>query len=246
MTKKGIACEYAPHSIDTKVFKPTNEIQGQPVRDYMGTEGKFVIGVVAANKASGLVHRKAYSEVLMAFSIFHKDHPNSVLYLHTEPLGQQGGWNLINLAQALDIPKDAILFPPFLDYKYGIPQTDLAALYTGMDVLLAQSYGGGFEVPIIEAQACGTRVIGTSWTAPKDLVADDGWLTEGIPQWDAGQDAFWQIPSIPSIVAALEEAYKAPRNRSQISIDFAAQFDSDTIWDKYWVPIFKKLLKAQK
>jgi glycosyltransferase involved in cell wall biosynthesis len=243
MKAKGIDCEYAPHSIDTKIFKPTYKIQGQDVRDYMGTEGKFVVGIVAANKASGMIHRKAFSETLLAFSIFQKTHPDAVLYIHTDPLGQAGGWNLIKMMQALDIPKEAVCFPPFLDYKYGIPQTDLAALYTGMDVLLAQSYGGGFEVPIIEAQACGTRVIGTSWTAPKDLVAEDGWLTTGVPFWDAGQDAFWQMPAIPSIVEALEQAYNAPRERSQVAIDFAADFDSDVVWEKHWLPIFKKLLK---
>ena len=243
MRAKGIDCEYAPHSINTSIFKPTYEIQGQPVRDYMGTKDNFVVGIVAANKASGQIHRKAFSETLLAFSIFHKQHPDAVLYIHTDPIGQAGGWNLLNLLQALGIPKEAVLFPPFIDYKYGITQQDLAALYTGMDVLLAQSYGGGFEVPIIEAQACGTRVIGTSWTAPKDLVADDGWVTEGVPSWDAGQDAFWQIPSVSSIVAALNLAYDAPRERSQVAIDFASEFDSNKVWAKYWQPIFKKLLK---
>ena len=242
MTAKGIACHYAPHSIDTKIFKPTYEINGKPIREYMGTKDKFVIGVVAANKSSGLVHRKAFSELLIAFSVFHKAHPDAVLYLHTDPIGA-GGWNLLNILQSLSIPKDAILFPPYIDYKYGIPQKDLAALYTGMDVFLALSYGGGFEVPLMEAQACGTRAISTSWTAPKDLVADDGWLVEGQPQWDAGQDAFWQAPLIPSIVEALEQAYNAPRERSQVAIDFAANFDSDVVWDKHWRPIFKELFK---
>lgn len=245
MKAKGIDCEYAPHSIDTKIFKPTDKVQGQPVRQFMGTEGKFVIGVVAANKASGLVHRKAFSELLMAFSIFHEKHPDSVLYLHTDPLGTAGGWNLLNLLASLNIPKEAVLFPPFVDYKYGIPQTDLAGLYTGMDVLLALSYGGGFEVPIIEAQACGTRVISTSWTAPKDLVSEDGWLVDGVPFWDAGQDAFWQMPSIPSVVSALELAYEAPRERSQVSIDFASEFDSEKVWQTHWTPIFKKLFQQR-
>ena len=243
MAAKGIDCDYVPHAIDTKVFKPTAQIQGTDVREYMDTKNNFVVGVVAANKASGLVHRKSFSETLIAFSIFHKKHPDARLYLHTDPLGSAGGWNLLNLITALDIPKDAVLFPPFVDYKYGIAQEDLAALYTGMDVLLAPCMGGGFEVPIMEAQACGTRVISSSWTAPKDLVADDGWLIEGQPTWDAGQDAFWMTPLIPSMVSALEEAYAAGGGRSDAAIKFAADFDADVVWDKYWLPVLNKLLK---
>lgn len=244
MKRKGIECEYVPHAIDTKVMKPTATIQGQDAREFMGlTEDQFLVGSVAANKASGLIHRKAFSENLLAFSIFLEKHPNAKLYLHTDPLGTAGGWNLLKVLQAFGIPKDSVLFPPFVDYRYGMSTEDLAGLYSAMDVLLAPSFGGGFEIPIVEAQACGTRVIASSWTAPKDLVAEDGWLVDGQPMWDAGQDAVWQIPSIPSIVEALELAYQAERGPSQIAIDFAKQFDVETVWDKHWLPVLKKLLK---
>jgi len=112
-----------------------------------------------------------------------------------------------------------------------------------MDVLLAPSYGEGFGIPTVEAQACGTRVIGSNWGATPDLIGDDGWLVDGQPQWDAGQDSIWTVPSVPSIVEALEQAYTADRGPSQIAIDFAKQFDVDTVWDKYWLPVLKKLLK---
>ena len=244
MKAKGIDCEYVPHAIDTKIMKPTWEIQGQNVREFMGVdEDTFVVGSVAANKASGLLHRKAFSENLLAFSIFRQTHPNSVLYLHTDPLGTAGGWNLLPMLKAMGIPKEAVMFPPFVDFKFGMPAEQVAALYTGMDVLLAPSFGGGFEIPIVEAQACGTRVIASSWTAPKDLVADDGWLVEGQPMWDPSQEAFWQVPLIPSIVSALELAYEAGRGRSQVAMDFAKQFDVEAVWEKYWIPVLKKLLK---
>jgi len=244
MKSRGIDCEYVPHAIDTKIMKPTWEIDGQNVREFMGVdEDTFVVGSVAANKASGLLHRKAFSENLLAFSIFRQTHPNSVLYLHTDPLGTAGGWNLLPMLKAMGIPKEAVMFPPFVDFKFGMSAEQVAALYTGMDVLLAPSYGGGFEIPIVEAQACGTRVIASSWTAPKDLVASDGWLVEGQPMWDPAQEAFWQVPLVPSIVSALELAYEAGRGRSQVAIDFAQQFEVETVWEKYWVPVLKKLLK---
>jgi len=242
MNAKGIDCEYVPHGIDTKIFKPTGKIQGQDVREYMGLTDEFVVGMNAANKASGLIHRKAFSENLLAFSIFRERHPDAVLYLHTDPLGSAGGWNLLKVLQAFAIPKEAVMFPPMVDYKYGMPQQDLAALYSAMDVLLAPGYGEGFGLPTVEAQACGTRVIGSNWGATPDLVADDGWLVDGQPMWDAGQDAIWTTPSVPSIVEALEQAYKADRGPSKVAIEFAKQFDVETVWRENWIPTLTRLL----
>jgi glycosyltransferase involved in cell wall biosynthesis len=243
MAAKGIECEYVPHAIETKIFKPTENIGQQKTRDYMGiTDDQFLVGIVAANKSSGLVHRKAFSENLLSFSIFRQKHPDAVLYLHTDPVGP-GGWNLLKILSAYGIPKESVLFPAPMDYRYGMTQEHLASLYTAMDVLLAPCYGGGFELPIMEAQACGTRVITSSWTAPKDLVSEDGWLVEGQPQWDSGQDATWMIPNVSSTVNALEAAYKAERGTSQKAIDFAKGFDVEHVWHKYWMPTLKKLLK---
>ncbi len=244
MTAKGIECEYVPHAIDTKVYKPTYQIGKHAINDYLGIkEDDFLVGVVAANKASGLVHRKAFGEVLMAFSIFLKQQPDALLYIHTDPYGRAGGWNLITILQSLGIPKDKVLLPNPHDYRFGLSQANMAAIYTRLDVLLAPSMGEGFGVPVMEAQACGSRVIGSNWAATPDLLSEDSWLTDGQPAWDAGQDAWWETPNIPSLVNALKEAYYAPRGPSQVAIDFAKDFDIQTVWDKHWVPVLKKLLK---
>jgi hypothetical protein len=51
---------------------------------------------------------------------------------------------------------DSVLFPNPIDYRFGYEREQLAALYTTADVALQVSYGGGFELPLMEAQACGT------------------------------------------------------------------------------------------
>jgi glycosyltransferase involved in cell wall biosynthesis len=244
MNAKGIECEYAPHAIDTKVYKPTYKIGAHEINEYLGiTPDTFMVGVVAANKASGLVHRKAYGELILAFSIFAKDKPDAVLYLHTDSFGYSGGWNLLNILASLGVKKEQIIFPNPQDYRFGLAQSDLAALYTRMDVLLAPSLGEGFGVPSVEAQSCGTRVIGSNWAATPDLVSPDSWLVDGQLSWDAGQDAWWMTPNVSSLVNALELAYKAERGPSQVAIDFASQFDVEKVWNESWVPILKKLLK---
>lgn len=243
MNAKDIECEYAPHAIDTKVYKPTYKIGAHDINEYLGlTPDTFVVGVVAANKAAGLVHRKAYGELILAFSIFAKDKPDAVLYMHTDSLGFSGGWNLLNILASLGVKKEQVIFPNPQDYRFGLSQTNLAALYTRMDVLLAPSLGEGFGVPLVEAMACGVRAIGSNWAATPDLVSPDSWLTDGQLSWDAGQDAWWMTPNVSSLVNALEESYKAERGVSQVAIDFASQFDVEKVWDESWVPILKKLL----
>lgn len=241
LDQAGIDNVYIPHGVDTKEIKESWVLpSGQDVRDYWKTHDKFVVGMVAANKASGLVHRKAFSENLMAFSIFRKRHEDAVLYLHTDVTGSGIGWNLMELLNSLGVPQDAVLFVNPLEYRYGSSREALACYYTGMDVLLAPSLGEGFGVPTIEAQAAGTRVIASKWAASEDLVSDDGWLVQGTPSWDAGQLSWWQTPSVPSIVDALEEAYNAGKGRSKVSVEFAQQFDVEKVWARDWMPLLRK------
>lgn len=241
MERDGIECEYVPHGVDTKIMREHYDLtSGQDVRDYFKSKDRFVVGMVAANKASGLLHRKAYNENLMAFSIFAKKHPDAMLYLHTDVTGSGIGWNLLELLKALGVPPNQVTVVNPIEYRYGSKVEDLAAYYSAMDVLLATSMGEGFGVPTIEAQACGTKVIASNWAASKDLVSDDGWLVGGTPAWDSGQHSWWQTPNVAEIVKALEEAYEAGKGRSEASVEFASQFDVEKVWKDSWMPLLRE------
>lgn len=202
---------------------------------------KFVVGMNAANKASGLIHRKAFGENLMAFSIFVKKHPDAVLYIHTDPVSPHG-WNLLNLGQLLGIPVENMMFVDPVSYRFGISQDDLAGIYSAMDVFLGTSYGEGFGVPTIEAQACGVPVIVSNCAASTELVGE-GWLVGGQPLYDNAQTAFFTIPSVPQIVDALEKAYERGKGKSEKATEFAQQFDHEVVWKEHWLPVLDKLLK---
>jgi glycosyltransferase involved in cell wall biosynthesis len=238
----GIASTYIPHAIDTKVFKYRQKMSdGVNAREYLGVKpDEFLVGVVSANKANGIVHRKAYGELILAWSVFVKKHPTAKLYLHTEPSGITGGFDLAALMQACGVPGDSIIFADVRRLRRGYSQEDMAALYSAFDVLANPSYGEGFGVPAVEAQACGTRVIASGWAASADLVAEDGWLLQGTPFWDETQRAWWEIPLPGSIVNALEEAFKADRGPSQVARDFASQFDAERVWKWGWLPFFRE------
>jgi glycosyltransferase involved in cell wall biosynthesis len=242
INKADVEGHYIPHSIDTKVFKPTTHILDQTIEEFMGFgNDRFVVGMNAANKSSGILHRKAYGENMMAFSMLCQKYPDAMLYIHAEA-GSPHGWNLAALGQMLGIPSDNMTFPDPLAYRYGMSQKMLAGIYSSFDVLLASSYGEGFGVPTIEAQACGVPVIVSNFAASPELVGD-GWIVGGQPLYDPSQHSFWEIPSVKEIYVALEEAYKRGKGKSDKAIEFASAFDHEKVWKDNWMPVLRNLLK---
>jgi len=238
----GMESTYIPHVIDMTVMKPTKNMFGMPARKYMGVpDDAFLVSMVAANKANGLIHRKAFAEQLLAFSMFHKKYPDSFLYLHTFDAPLLGGFDLKVLLQAVGLDETSVIVADPYELTVGYSEKALAAIYTASDVLLSATYGEGFGVPVIEAQACGTRVIASNWAATQDLVSENSWLVDGQPFWDNAHKAFFQIPLIPSLVASLELAYQADRGVDQVSIDFAKQFQVEKVWGESWLPLFRKV-----
>jgi glycosyltransferase involved in cell wall biosynthesis len=236
----GIASTYIPHAIDTKVYKPRDTMSdGVKARDYLGVKpDEFLVGMVSANKANGIVHRKCFAEMILAWSVFLKSYPKSKLYIHSESSGVMGGFDLITLMQACGVPADSVIFPDRERFRRGYSHEDMAALYSAFDVLAHPSMGEGFGLGAIEAQSCGTRVIASGWAASQDLV-EDGWLIQGTPFWDEQQRAWWQVPLVGSLESALVEAYKAPRGTSKIAREFASQFDAERVWKWGWLPFLR-------
>lgn len=242
LEQEGVECEYVPHAIES-VFRPTPQavFDSGPVdpRALMRVDrDAFVVMMNAANKGSAPV-RKAFGEAMLAFSIFASTRPDAVLYLHTDKTVGYGGIDLDALRLGCSLRDDQVVFVDQFAYRTDIPDHVLAALYTTSDVLLAPSRGEGFGIPVVEAQACGTSVIVSDWTAQPELCGD-GWVVGGQPEWDPHQGAWFFAPNVPEIVSALEKAYEAPRGTSMKAVEFAKQYDADTVYETQWKPILER------
>jgi glycosyltransferase involved in cell wall biosynthesis len=235
----GIESLYIPHGIES-TFKPMRRHKGTTGRDFIDiSKDRFIVGMNAANKGVS-PNRKAFGENILAFSMFAQKHDDAILYLHTDWAGSLGGIKLVDLLTAVGLEKHQYKFiDPYL-YRTGIDQETLATIYTAMDVLLATSYGEGFGIPTIEAQACGTPVIVSEFAASTELLGD-GWLVDGQPLWDAPQTSWFHMPSIPKIVEALEAAYDRGQGRSEKAIEFASSYKADFVYNKHWKPALEIL-----
>lgn len=154
MAEQGVDCHYIPHGVDTIVYSPGDKAA---IRDELKLpQDKFIVLMVAANQS--FPSRKAFPENLAGFARFHKEHPDSMLHLHTTrmPRGQMwDGIELDRLIHALGIT-DAVKFTDEYTMLLGLPDTEMAKLYNAADVLLSASMGEGFGVPCYPA---GVRVM---------------------------------------------------------------------------------------
>lgn len=233
---------YVPHGIETDVFKPAED-RAAARRRMNIPEDAFLVGMVANN--SGVSpSRKAFPEVLQAFSVFRETHPDAYLYLHTEVTGLlDNGLNLLGHAGVFGIPEEALCAANQVNYHRGnISKTQLAGIYSAFDVLVNPSYGEGFGLPIIEAQACGTPVIVTNFSSMPELCGA-GWLVGGQPFFNTASGAYWLAPSTAEILLALEQAYDArgdQKLRDQAR-EFALGYDADKIMAEHWTPVLEAL-----
>lgn len=246
LEQEEIPSKYIPHGIDTTVFKPTKNMRGKSFRDWIDVDSNtFLVTIVSANKADRVLHRKALAEQILAFSMFVQKYPNSFLYLHMDATPAIGGFDIAALLKATGVPKSKVAVADRDQLRIGYDRKDLAAIYSASDVLLCVSMGEGFGIPTVEAQACGTRVITSSWAASQDLAGPDSFLVEGQPFWHDLQSAWFQIPLVSSIVAALEKAYESERGMSESSIEFAQQFDVNRVWVSNWMPMLREIYEGQ-
>lgn len=229
--REGFDPIYVPHGIETQVFKP-DDVGGKAVRNKYGINpDTFVIGMACVNKPDS---RKGIDQQMQAFSIFHKRHPDSLLFMHTFP---KGGWELEKIALNLGIA-NAIKFPDqYSIVSQMIPAEGVAQWYNSLDLLSACSEGEGFGLPILEAQSCGIPVVTSNFSAMTELCSS-GWTVSGQRHWVGGHESWWATPNVEHIAERYEEAYAShgSTDYKDRARSFALDYDADLVAANYFKP----------
>jgi glycosyltransferase involved in cell wall biosynthesis len=229
---------YVPHGVDTGIYKPGDRTAYRETVNEIDND-TFVIGLIAMNRDPS---RKGIQEQFLAFAEFHKRHPDSFLAIHSAPAG---GLNLTAMAARLGVSA-AVGYPDTYSYDLGmITEEQIATWYQGLDILSLCSYGEGFGLPLIEAQACGIPVVTTDASATAELCGG-GWLVSGTDFWTDGHQSYWTRPDVADIAAAYEAAWEAREDGSlgqirKSAYEFAQQYAADRVSEVYWKPVLAEL-----
>jgi glycosyltransferase involved in cell wall biosynthesis len=236
LTDAGFPALYVPHAVDTsQVFVPLADREA--MREKLGLTGKFVIGINGANQDPV---RKAFPEQFAAFAQFRQNHPDALLGVHARTQTRMGV-DLARLAADLGIHDSVIFADQFAVASGLMGGADLAKWYGVLDLLSNCSYGEGFGLAIIEAQACGTPVCTTAFSAMIELTGS-GWCVAGDPYWNRGHQAWWMRPSVQAIAAAYESAYEQAAGMRDDAREFALRYDADRVLVEFWKPALDQLL----
>lgn len=224
---------YVPHGIDLDTFCPGDKAAARAAAGL--PEDAFVVGMVANNIGRD-GNRKAFSEQIAAFAELRRRHSDAMLILHTD-VDQPSGMRLRPFLRD-HLPEGSYTYTDIYTYRKGLSPAAVADVYRAMDVLTNCSYGEGFGIPIVEAQACGTPVVVTGATAMPELCGS-GWTVGYEKMWHDSQGGWAAKPRIDDIVDAYEQAYEKARDESMRAeaFAFAQDYGADLVTERYWRPV---------
>ena len=168
------------HGIDTSKFKRCSPAEALDVRNMWELQpNDLLIGCVATN-----TRRKQLSMLLEAFYLL-KHQVGSVktrLWLHTDKF-VGGECNIPALCTDLGLrdPEDVITTSSLKGYS----DEWLAQMYSACDVMTLPTGGEGFGYPVVEALACGTPCVTSTFGAQAEFYTDwvhSGWLVPPVAQ----------------------------------------------------------------
>lgn len=233
---------YIPHGLDMQKFVPMDPQQARKTLNF--PEDAFIVGFVGAN--AFMPSRKGIAEGLLAFRELLLRRPNVVLYMHTTWNTDRGGIDLTVLLDELGITEH-VFSPNQSAQRMGlIPHDKMPLFYSAFDVLLAPSMGEGFNLPVLEAEACGIPVVGTRTSGQQELIEQaGGWLVDGQP-YRRPMDTWWQMPKVDLLARALIQAYDERSKpqwglRKQAARSFAERYD----FDQTVLPLWNELLRGR-
>jgi len=222
---------YVPFGIDTGFWAPGDR---GAARDLLGLpHDVFIAGIDAAN----IGPRKGWGEQLAAFAAFRDRHAKSALLLIHSAKKHPEGIDLGHLVDGLGLD-GAVKFGSHTN----MTPAQMLTWYRSLDVLMQGSYGEGFGIPILQAQACGIPVIGTDCSAISEKIPHGtGWLVKGQRWWNPHHQAWWTIPSVSGLTAALAKAHRRQHAAPAIIRDHALPWDASRVTKEHWAPVLEEL-----
>lgn len=242
----GDKLQVIPHGINLQEFFPVSSEERARLRKfYFGPHaGKFIVINVNRNQ-----QRKDIPRSMMAFKEFHKECPNSLLYLHMAE--QDVGWNLVKVSEHLGLKLgEDVVFPKNFNVNTGFPVRIVNELYNCADVCISTAVGEGFGLSAVESMACKLPACFPSNTALTEIFSDGrGFLhrsgeTNNLRAvWPMDNEVIRCISDVETLVRNLKRIYNNPEVGRKVA-DKAHNWVVNTLqWNKHISPKFDTIIK---
>jgi glycosyltransferase involved in cell wall biosynthesis len=155
-----------PHGIDPATFQPSQEGRNQ-VRRNMGLNGFVFLSVGSMNGNKGI-------DLLMrAFAAVAQQRPDVTLFLKGADGIYPSAHMLDEMVRALPVNDQHLVADRLVYNGEPLSMRQMAALYGSADAYVSPYRAEGFNMPVMEAAACGVPVICTGGGSTDDFVTDD-------------------------------------------------------------------------
>lgn len=233
LEKEGFASHLIPEGIDLEIFKPMDK---QKMRDKYGLpQDAFMFGMVAANKENP--PRKSFQQVLEAFALFYKNHPEAAIFFHSQQ-NSPAGFPILEYARHLGVA-DRIYFINPYKAVFGADSKVICEEINCMDVYLNPSSTEGFGMGMVESQACGKVVIGNRCQSMPELVVEGktGLICETDRGWWRNLMGFVYPPNVDSLYEKMEESFKMAADKDTADLcrkNIMDNYNIDTLVETKW------------
>jgi glycosyltransferase involved in cell wall biosynthesis len=156
-----------PLGVNLDLYKPHGQRQS---RKRLGIPDRmldsFCVGFVGRNQP-----RKRIDSLIAMFAewVHTHDIQDTLLLLHVAPTGDRG-WDLKQLGMYYGLKERMLLFVP--EVGAGIAESDMPYVYSSFDVFATASQNEGWNLPQMEAMACGVPTICPDWAAMSEWPED--------------------------------------------------------------------------
>lgn len=242
-----------PHGVDTNIFHPLPEKEVADYRDYYfkGRVGPKTCLVTNVNRNQW---RKDLPRTFAAFSSFHRQVPDSFLYLHAALVDTGGNLNEMADEHGLVLGRNWGC-PDNFEVNTGVSLEELNYIYNASSVIVSTSLGEGWGFSITEAMAAGTPVIAPHHTSIPELLGNEtpSAMVRGLSV-ECGGPSLWTsggppdhnrtrpLADVEDFVDKLLFAHEHPDEMKRCARE-AQRWIRDLSWKRvvqeHWLPAFK-------
>ena len=196
-----------PCGIDPKIYKPLTKSEREALRKQLGWDG-FVflnIGAGSPNKGIGLL--------LKAFSVVVESYPEARLVLKGEESIYESDSLIAQNIDELTFDEAEKVLPRMAYIGETLPFAKMAQLYQAADAYVSLYLAEGFNLPALEAIACGLPVICTKGGPTDDFTTPDfAWHVESTFQEGTSNDRqiFRLMPDLEHSIALMKNIIEQP------------------------------------